>query len=151
VPDPNEPWKLTATAAVAPAPGTPVRAPPLAEVPQYQVQDIQPISTPDRVRYRANVIIPGEHSPEAVVAAMAAAARGLLRERSDARAATVFGYREASETGNAYTLARAQVSRDGRGWTGDGQFDGHADGNRIHVDLRPDSPLSPVLRVIIAR
>jgi hypothetical protein len=104
-----------------------------APAPQYTLRDVQEVSAAGRTRYRANMILPGGQTPEAVTAALAAAARQLLADRPSAQAVMVFGYRNVSETSAPNTVGKAQVSRDGRGWAGDGKFDAGQDNNQIHL------------------
>src|SRR5690242_172382 len=78
---------------------------------QYTLRDVQEVSAAGRTRYRANMILPGEPPPEAVAAALAAAARQLLADRPSAQAGMVFGYRNVSETSAPNTVGKAQISR----------------------------------------
>jgi hypothetical protein len=151
-PNPTEPWKLTATAeagtigaeraqVAAPtatrAPAVPKPAPkPAGPVgaAAYTLRDIQDVTYPGRVRFRANAIIPNPGDDDVATATLADAARRLLRERPNAQAVMIFGYRTAAETNSAFTVGRAEASRDGRGWAGDGFFNG-PDNNQIHITL----------------
>jgi hypothetical protein len=105
-----------------------------APAPQYTLRDVQEVSAAGRTRYRANMILPGGQTLDAVTAALAAAARQLLADCPSAQAVMVFGYRNVSETSAPNnTVGKAQISRDGRGWAGDGKFDAGQDNNQIHL------------------
>jgi len=61
-------------------------------------------------------------NPEATGAALAAAARELLVLYPNAKVVAVFGVSPGDDPDSFYTRGKAEASRDGEGWTGDGQF-----------------------------
>ena len=86
--------------------------------------------------------------PEATGAALAAAARGMLASDPRAKVGFVFGYGPGDDTESLFTRGVAAVSRDGKGWTGDGRFttgpmNNVEDGKRVRVvvgGVLADSP-----------
>lgn len=121
---------------------------PVPPEPRYAIQDIRAVSMPGRVRYSANVILPGTHTQDEVATVLASAARSLLATRSDALAVVVFGYRDASETKGSMTLGKAEVSRDGKGWGGDGKMSTDPDNNLIHLELVTEDILNHERRTV---
>jgi len=75
-------------------------------------------------------------SPEATGAALAAAARELLLIYPDARVVAVFGYSPGEYVEGPYTRGKSEASRDGRGWTGDGQFSFDMNGDDDEGQIR---------------
>jgi hypothetical protein len=87
---------------------------------EYEVveQEFQQVARP-RVVMRITVEEAGD---EETAAALAAAIAEGLDEEADALVAHVFAYRTGDDTDGGYTVGIAQGSRDGLGWTGDGEL-----------------------------
>jgi len=96
---------------------------PAARVAPYQVvaSEHQPVARPRNV---FRVVIEDGLPPDVAGATLAAAARQALAFNRDADVATVFGFRPGDDAlgGGGHTVGKAEISRDGKGWTGDGMF-----------------------------
>jgi hypothetical protein len=92
------------------------------EVAGYEVveQVFQEVARP---RIVARIVVK-EASVERTGAAIAAALRDALAAEEGAEVGVVFAYGEGDDTDSFFTRGIAQGSRDGRGWTGDGQLTG---------------------------
>ena len=89
---------------------------------EYEVveQEFQDVARP-RVVARIEV---EEADAEETGAAIAAALRDALAGEEDAKVGLVFAYTEGDDTGSFYTAGVGHASRDGKGWTGDGELGG---------------------------
>lgn len=111
---------------------------------EYQIveQEFQQVARP-RVVMR---IVVEDADDEETAAALAAAIAEGLDDESAAHVAHVFAYREGDDTDGGYTVGIAQGSRDGLGWTGDGnlglQFDTQDESGLVTVLL--DSAVADV-------
>jgi hypothetical protein len=114
--------------------------------PLYQTLAAENISIGGRNRYRVYVMMPADYTRDETLAVLVDAARKALRDHRDARAVVVFGQTTPS-TSEPFDKGRAQVSSDGKGWTGDGLFLSGADKNRIHVALGPAEHMTEVTQV----
>jgi len=74
------------------------------------------------------IAIPDVFVEVATIATLAAAAR---REIGSAQAIVIFAYRTLSESGGPFTVGRAYLSDDGRGWSGDGMTEDGPDRREI--------------------
>lgn len=97
-------------------------------------EDFQDVARP---RVVGRIVIASADA-EKTGAALAMAARTFLEDNPRARVVAVFGYSEGDDTDDAYTRGVAEVSRDGKGWTGDGRHQvgalgGKTDDGRILV------------------
>jgi hypothetical protein len=88
-------------------------------VPPYEVASSRQSSTPNRLRYQTDIVVPSDYGREDVIAALADAARRTLREHPDVKAAVVFAYIDAENVNKGYDKGRALISSDGNGWAGD--------------------------------
>jgi hypothetical protein len=87
----------------------------------FTIATSEQTSTPNRLRWAVEAVIPSEAEAGQVAATCAEIARRTLRERVTVLSLMVFGYFDQTEIGNGYTRCRATLSRDGKGWTGDGK------------------------------
>ena len=86
-------------------------------------------STAGRTTAIVRIVVEGEPTPAEKIATLAEVAR---RELRSSQAVLVFAYRAAAESGGPFTVGRAYLSADGRGWGGDGLTeDGPDDGGVV--------------------
>lgn len=139
---------LAATSAPTVAPTVaPTAIPTVAPAPRpavlpYTIATSAQTSAPNRLRWQVDAVIPGEADAAQVAETCAEIARRTLRERSNVLALVVFGYFEASEVNKGFTRCRATLSRDGRGWTGDGKAINGDDKGDVLVDIAKVTMLS---------
>jgi hypothetical protein len=123
----------------APADASAAASAPIARVPPYQTASAQRLGAGTRVRYEVSVLVPADYGRDEMMAVLTHAVRQTLAQRHDAEAVGVFAYSSPVQIGKGYDKGRALVSRDGRGWTGDGTFDvlvpGLVDRGKIYVTL----------------
>jgi hypothetical protein len=81
----------------------------------YTVVERQ-VSTAGRTTATVRIVVDGEPSFDEKIATLANAARRELRSQ---QAVVVLAYRSALEIGGPFTVGRAYLSTDGRGWSGD--------------------------------
>ena len=74
------------------------------------------------------IVIDGSPTLAEKVATIAEAARRELRSQ---QAVVVFAYASPDEIGGPFTIGRAYLSVDGKGWAGDGQTPDGPDGGRV--------------------
>ncbi len=97
--------------------------PPLA----YRVID-RTTSAVGRSQTALSIVIDAASSPAEAVSTLAAAAR---RELKSSQAVVIYAYRSATEVSGPFTVGRAYLSVDGRGWSGNGLTEDGADDGGI--------------------
>ncbi len=85
-------------------------------------------SASGRTTATVRIVIEGLPSQAEKIATLADAAR---REIQAQQAVVVLAYRSSIETGGPFTIGRAYLSVDGRGWSGDGTTEDGPDGGRV--------------------
>ena len=128
----------SATAPLAPTATTPPEPTPTAPATAlltFTIAKSEQTNLPTRVRWSVDAVVQGDGSNETVAATCAEIARRTMRERANVLALVVFGYYEQAEVGRGYTRCRATVSRDGKGWTGDGKTINGDDRGDIIVEI----------------
>lgn len=123
-------------AASAPGGGQqPSGSPKPAAPPSYDWVSLSQTSTPNRPRYKADVVVSADYGNEQVQAVLASAVDRAFREQRTAKAVVVFAYSSRAEVGKGADKGKAQASSDRLGWSGDGKFDTFADEGKIYMTV----------------
>ena len=123
--------KATPTPTLAATP----KATPTSEV-SYEVVRDRDVSSPARKRRQLDVLIAEGATKDQTVTTLAQAARFALESHKDYDVVAVFAYFEASQVGKGYTKGRSVLSRDKKGWAGDGKMLGsQQDTGKIEIDV----------------
>lgn len=94
----------------------------------YRVID-RTVSGSSRSMATVRIVVDGTGSSAEAISTLASAAR---RELRSSQAVVVYAYRRVAETLGPFTVGRAYLSADGRGWSGDGRTeDGLDDGGIV--------------------
>jgi hypothetical protein len=103
----------------------------------YTLARKAPVSLPDRRRYQTDIWVPAGADAEQIVAALVEAAVDTLRADGEAKVVCVFAHADETPLGQGFNRGRAWLSRDGKGWRGDGRFPPHDedDNGLIHITI----------------
>lgn len=102
------------------------------------------VSFGDRKRLDVRVMVQSSHDRRAVAGTLASLTKRALEDHPDAAVVLLFAYRSEEEAQGGFTVGRAEASRDGRGWDGQGHTLGSVRlGDRGEIEVEVVKRLDP--------
>lgn len=103
----------------------------------YRILSQERVDGDGRKRLRAKIVVTTGSDSDKAIEAVRAAIQELLPAGGEVEAVEVSVYTNESEASGPWTLGHGFASNDGKGWTGNGRFEGgRSDRNTIELDLK---------------
>jgi hypothetical protein len=103
----------------------------------YQILSRERADGDGRKRLRAKLTLQGGLDTDRSIEAIRGAIQELLPADGEVDAVEVLAYRNEGEANGPWTIGHGFATKDGKGWKGDGRFEGGlSDRNNIELDLK---------------
>lgn len=103
----------------------------------YDIVSKERVDGDGRQRVQAKIVIEGDLDEDGAIEAIRGAIQELLPADGEVEVVEVLVYRDRAETSGDWTVGHGFASKDGKGWKGDGRFEGgFSDRSNIELTLK---------------